>query len=118
MKLLVGEKTLAIAVIILEEEILVVALENAIVELDDGVIVEPPALALDQRHGRAKPLVARGKRGAYLIDAAIVEYVLVLHAVDYRYPEFAVHRDLRVDHDASAERDTVPRARGGAVAAV
>ena len=39
MKLLVGEKTLAIAVIILEEEILVVSLENAIVELDDGVIV-------------------------------------------------------------------------------
>jgi len=38
-KLLVGEKPLAIAVIILEEEILVVTLEDAIIELDDGVIV-------------------------------------------------------------------------------
>ena len=117
-KLLVGKKPLAITVVILEEEILVIALENAIVEFDDSIVVEPPALAFDQRHGRAESLIARGERGAYLIDAAIVENILVFHTVDNGYPELAVHRDLRVNHDASAERYTVPRARGGAVAAV
>lgn len=39
-ELFVVEQAFAVAVVVLEEEVLVVALEEAIVELDDGVVVE------------------------------------------------------------------------------
>lgn len=117
-KLLVGEETLAITVVILEKQVLVVAVEYAVIQFDDGIIVEPPAFAFDQRDSRTKPLIARGKRGANLIDAAVIEDILILHAVDYGYPELAVHRNLRVNHDTAAERHAVPRTGGYAVTAV
>ena len=48
MKFTVGEQTFSVAVVILDEEILIVAREDAVVEFNGGVVVQIPAFALDE----------------------------------------------------------------------
>ena len=45
-ELLIGKEAFAITIVILHEEILIVAFEEAIVELHDGVVIEFPPFAL------------------------------------------------------------------------
>lgn len=108
MKFLEGKEPLSVAVVVLQEEVLVVAGKYAVVELDNGVVVHLPAPALDKCHSQAEALVERSERCAKLVYATIVEYILVLHAVDDRYPELAVDHDLGVNKYATAKCDTIP----------
>ena len=105
---LVGEEAFAVAVVVLQEEVLVVAFEEAVVEVDDCVVVESPPATFDQRDGEAEASVAGVEGCAHLIDACVVEEVGVFVAVDDRNPEFGVDGDLGVNHDGAAERDAVP----------
>lgn len=50
MKLLVVQKPLAITVIILQEQILIVALEQTVAEFNGGVIIQLPASTFGQYH--------------------------------------------------------------------
>lgn len=54
---LVGKEAFAVAVVVLQEEELVVTLEDAVVELDGGVVVHLPAFAPDEVDGEAEASV-------------------------------------------------------------
>lgn len=110
MELLVVEEAFAIAVVVLEEQVLVVAAEEAVVEFDDGVVVERPAFAFHEGDGGAEATVGGEVGGAYLIYAAVVEDVFVFGAVNDGYPEFAVNDEVGIDHDTASETYFVPRA--------
>ena len=118
MELLVGEEPFAVTVVVLEEEILVVAFEDAVIELEDGVVVELPTFTFHQSDGASPSAVLRHEACAHLVDAGVVEDVAVLGAVDNRQPELSMDHYLWVDHDASSEADFVPGARGCSVASV
>ena len=57
MELLEIEQTLAIAVIILQEEILVVAFQESIRQLDYCIVIEKFALTFGQNHTAPKALI-------------------------------------------------------------
>lgn len=118
MEFLVGKETLAVAVVVLHEDILVVAREDAVAELKGGVVVLFPASALGQDDRRAPARVGRHEGCPHLIDAAVVKDVAVVLPVDYGNPEFAVNGYAGVNHDAAAERHLVPRPRFYPVAPV
>ena len=103
---------------VVHEQELVVALPQPVAQLDDAVVVQIPATALDERDAQVEAAVGAKHLQANLIDAAVVEDVLVVHAVDNRNPELSVDHEHGVDHDVGAERNLVPRARGVLVAAV
>lgn len=107
MEFVVLEETLAVTVVILHEEKLVVALEDAVTEFDDGVVVGLPTLALDEGHRDIESL-GGCHRQSELVDTAVGEYVLVVHTVDDRYPEFRVDREARIKYYVASERDLVP----------
>lgn len=105
---LVGEEAFAVAVVVLQEEELVVAFEDAVVELDGGVVVKLPSFAFDEVYGQSEAPVLGVETGSNLIDAAVVENVLVLDSVDDRNPNLSVYHYLWIDHDASSHTDLVP----------
>ena len=53
-----------------------------------------------------------------MVDAAVVEDVFVVHAVDDGNPHFAVNHEIRVDEDVAGKRNLVPAAGIHAVASV
>ena len=103
MEFVVIQQPFAVAVVILEEEILVIALEQTVVQLDDCIVVELEATAFHQGDAGAEALVGRIERHAGLVYAAIVEDVGVVFAVHERYPEFAVDHKLGIDYYVGAE---------------
>ena len=60
-KLLERQQALAVTVVILQEQILIIALEDAVIKLYNGVIIEFPPLTLDQRDSRTETLVERSE---------------------------------------------------------
>lgn len=108
MEFLVGKEAFAIAVVVLDEEVLVVAGEDAVVEFNRSVVVQLPAFAFDKVDGESPSAVGRGHGRPDLIYAAIVEDVAVLRAVDDGYPRFGVDEQLRINHEASGDADAVP----------
>ena len=105
---LVGEQTLPVAVVILQEKILVVAWEYPVIKLYDRIFGGASSLALGEYHRGAEASVEGGERRAHLVYAAIIEYVFVFRAVDDGYPEFCMHLHLRPYDYVSSERYLVP----------
>ena len=96
MVLVVVEHRLAIAVVVLQHDELVGVVVDAVAQLDDGVEVEVPALALDQRHVEDPLVVHADGLEACLVNAAIPEDVLVVLAVDDGNPELGMgHQEGR-----------------------
>ena len=117
-KLVVVEQVLSVSVVVLHEKKLIVFLEHSVVELPDGVVAQPPSAAFDERQAKAETLVGGGVGHAGLVDAAVVEDVFVVHAVDDGNPRFAVNHEIRVDEDVAGKRNLVPAARIHTVASV
>ena len=115
---LVFEESFAIPVVLLGEQILVLAFEETIVQFDNGIVVERPPAPLHQNDSRAKTPVCGKELRTHLIYARIVENVAVFPAIDYGNPEFAVDHEVGVDHNTSSEGNFVPRAGLYAVASV
>ena len=94
MILVIVQHALAVAVVVLQHDELVGVVVDAVPQLHDGVEVQVPPLALDQRHVQ-HPLVVRAlglETG--LRNTHIIQDILVVLAVDNRYPEFGVcHQD-------------------------
>lgn len=117
-ELVVVEHALAVAVVPLEHEELVVAFEEAVSDVDDGVEVEVPSLSFDQGDVEDPSSVGRFHLEAGLVDAAVLEDVFVLLAVDECKPVFCVHHDQGVDVGGATDGEFVPAAVGGFVASV
>ena len=118
MILFIGEESLAVAGIKLCEKILVALAREAVGAFEYYVVVEYVAFALYQSERCRDLAVYALHLEAELVDAAVVEDVLVVYAVDDGYPVFAEHHEVGVHHHAPSERHFIPRARLFAVAAV
>ena len=118
MELVVVEHTLAVAVVVLNEEVLIGALGEPPVELNRGVVVEIPAAALGEDYCAAEAAVDSAHRHSGGEYAAIVEDVLIVLPIDNRDPELAEDHQVGVEEDVAAEADFVPATRLFAVAAV
>ena len=97
MKAVVVEEVLAVAVVELEEKILVVVLEHSITDFPNRVVTEPPAATLDERQPEVEALVGRRYGQSRLVDATVVENVFIILSVDNGNPNFAVNHDVWVD---------------------
>ena len=118
MEFLVGKQSLAVAVVILQEEILVFVGEEAGTQLDDGVEVEVPAAAFGEDDGGSESAVVAQVAAGQLEDAAILEYVAVVAAVDNGYPGFELQLYVVIDGKCTHKRNFVPAARPDAVFSV
>ena len=96
MKAVVVEEVLAVAVVELEEKILVVVLEHSITDFPNRVVTESPAATLDERQPKVEALVGRRYGQSRLVDATVVEDVFIVLSVDDGNPNFAVNHNVRV----------------------
>lgn len=107
MKFIVIKQSLAIAVIVLEEEILILALENTESEVNHEVTA---AETMSRRHcdtaGEA-PVVAYYLR-AELPKAYILDKVAVVLAVDNRHPSLGMYHKIFGYEDVGRQSHTVP----------
>lgn len=104
----VGEEAFAVAVVVLEEEALVVALEEAVAYLENRVVVELPSAPFNQCDAETEAIVEGGEVHAGLVDAAVVKDVLIVFSVHDRNPHLAVDYKRRINHDVGSERHLVP----------
>lgn len=110
METVVIEQILAVAIVILKEEILILIFENTIVQFDDCVPIHVPALSLHQSDGEAHTVVAGGHCDARLIDAGVMQDVLIVFAIDDRNPVFSMNHEVRVKKYVGTKRNSVPAA--------
>ena len=103
MKAVVVEEVLAVAVVELEEKILVVVLEHSITDFPNRVVTESPAATLDERQPEVEALVGRRYGQSRLVDATVVENVFIVLSVDDGNPPLGVNHHLWVHIHAAAE---------------
>ena len=95
MVLLIVKQALAIAVVVLQHDELVGVMVDAITQLDDGVKIEVPPLALDQRHVEHPLVVGAFGLKTCLIQSAILEDVTVVFTVNNGNPVFGMGQQER-----------------------
>ena len=101
-KFVVFEQAFAIAVIVLSEYELVVALPKAIAELNCGVVALAPTATFDQGDSGIETSIGAEKLQTHLIKAAVIKDVAVVFAVNDGYPSLAVHHKHGVYHHVGA----------------
>ena len=99
MELVVVDKVFAVAVVVLQEDVLVVLLVKAIIELDNGVETEVPALSLHECNSHSVALVATQHLYSVLEYTSVAQNVFVVLSVDDRNPVFSMNHKLRTDVD-------------------
>ena len=95
--LVVVEHRLTIAVIVLQHDELIGIVVDAVAQLDNGVEIQVPALALDQCHVEHPLVVAADGLETRLGNAAVLEDVTVVLSVDDGDPELGVSHELGGD---------------------
>jgi len=110
MVLLIVKQALAIAVVVLQHDELVGVMVDAITQLDDGVKIEIPPLALDQRHVEHPLVVGAFGLKTCLIQSAILEDITVILAINNGNPVLGVSHEHRRNVGLSCQRDFVPAA--------
>ena len=106
----VVEQTFGVAIVVLNEEILVFFFEKSIVYFHDGVEVEVPAAAFHCGDGKSPSFIVGCHLKSALVKPGIVEKILVVFSVYDRYPGFGVHHQVRGEKHVSAKRYPVPAA--------
>ncbi len=103
MENLVLQQALAVAIVVLREKILVLILEQTIVKLHYGIVVQRPPFALDQYHRGPETAVVGEHLCANLINSRVIENIPVFATIDYWYPRLAVDNEIGVNHYARTQ---------------
>lgn len=98
MEYVVVKQIFAISIIILSEKAEIGLLVDTPAEIQDGIEIEVPSLALHESEGPAEFLVEGGDLETRLPDAGIFQDVAVVLTVDDGYPEFGMYQHPVGDH--------------------
>ena len=108
--LVVVEHRLTVAVVLLQHDKLVRIVVDAIAQLDDGIEIEVPALALNHSHVEYPFVVVADGLETRLRNTAVLEDILVVLSVDDGDPELGVSHELGGYVGFGSQRDFVPAA--------
>lgn len=114
---IIVQQAFAVAVVILEEKILVFVVVEFIAQFD-ACIEAQPGFSFGQDQSAVESAVVGTEIAGQLEDAFIFEQVFIIFSVDDRNPDLELCFPVFVQYHGGSQCHAVPTAGGGAVAAV